>query len=314
MLQAFANTARKELPPARRGVLLASIAAHLSEGHAGEAARELREYAAVESDHAMLDTVVTKTLNVLSETAHDKLPDVFAGLFEHASQPAAHLLFAKKLFDNARDITCDKALDGLLEVSHKDKALARYTVKKMDAVLCAFADARKIPDFNERVSLIGSIGLGHAANEDALKDSARHLLLEEMSKARDAASIATILRATVKNNAPDTEIDKAAAERWTTITATLPRAEKIKAALDVAEVLNKPRANHIEHGKTFATALRTIVTVAQEYSKEGRLPENVALALIGIVREGFDKTGHAAQVLKLAAAKPKFSLKNFLHI
>ncbi len=314
MLQAFSSTARKQLPSAKRGAMLASIAAHLSEGHAGAAARELRQYAAQESDAAMLDTVVTKTLNVLSETAHDKLPDVFAGLFEQVSQPAAHLLFAQKMFENARDITCDKAFDGLLEMSHKDKALARYTVKKMDAVLCAFADANKIPNFNERVALIGSIGLGHAANEDALKDSARHLLLQEMTKARDAASIATILRATAKNNAPDAEIDKAAAERWLAIISPLPRTEKIKAALDVAEVLSKPRADHIEHGKTFAIALLTIVTIAAEHMKEGRLPENVALALIGIVREGFDKTGQAAHVLKLAAAKPKFSLKNFLHI
>ncbi len=314
MLHAFASTARKELPSGKRGALLAVIAGHLSEGHAAEAACALRQYAAVESDGSMLDTVVTKTLNTLSETAHDKLPEVFAGLFAQTSQPAAHLLFAQKLFDNARDITCDKAFDGLLEVSHKDKALARYTAKKMDATICAFADARKIPDFNERVALIGAIGLGHAANEDALKDSARHLLLEEMSKARDAASIATILRATVKNNAPDAEIDKAAAERWSAITATLPRAEKLKAALDVAEVLNKPRAKHLEHGKTFATALRTIISVAQDYTRDGGLPENVTLALIGIVREGFDKTGAATQALKQAAAKPKFSLKNFLHI
>lgn len=314
MLHAFASTARKELPATQRGAMLAVIAGHLSEGHAAEAACALRQYAAVESDAAMLDTVVTKTLNTLSETAHDKLPDVFEGLFARVSQPAAHMLFAKKLFENARDITCDKAFDGLLEVSHKDKALARFTAKKMDATICAFADARKIPDFNERVALIGAIGLGHAANEDALKDSARHLLLEEMSKARDAASVATILRATVKNNAPDAEIDKAAAERWTAIVGTLPRADKFKAALDVAEVLNKPRANHIEHGKTFATALRTIITVAQDYSKDGGMPETVAMALIGIVREGFDKTGHAAQALKQAAAKPKFSLKNFLHI
>lgn len=314
MLHAFASTARKELPSATRGVLLASIAAHLSEGHAGAAARELRKYAAVESDAAMLSTVVTKTLNTLSKTAHDKLPDVFTGLFEQVSQPAAHQLFAQKLFENARDITCDKAFDGLLAVSHKDKALARYTAKKMDATICAFADARKIPDFNERVALIGALGLGHAANEDALKHSARHLLLEEMAKARDASSVATILRATVKQNKPDAEIDAAAAERWSAIIAPLPRAEKFKAALDVAEVLNKPRANHLEHGKTFEAALRMIVTVAQDCTRETRLPENVALALIGIVREGFDKTGHAAQVLKQAAAKPKFSLKNFLHI
>jgi len=314
MLHAFASTARKELPAGQRGALLAVIAGHLSEGHAAEAACALRQYAAVESDTGMLDTVITKTLNTLSETAHDKLPDVFAGLFAQTSQPAAHLLFAQKLFENARDITCDKAFDGLLEVSHKDKALARYTVKKMDAVICAFADAKKIPDFKERVALIGAIGLGHAANEEKLKHTARHLLLEEMAKARDAASIATILRATVKQNTPDAEIDSAAAERWAAIVAPLPRAEKLKAALDVAEVLNKPRANHIELGKTFAAALRTIISVAQDCTKEGGLPENVTLALIGIVREGFDKTGAATQALKQAAAKPKFSLKNFLHI
>lgn len=314
MLHAFASTARKELPSAMRGVLLASIAAHLSEGHAGAAARELRKYAAVETDSAMLDTVITKTLNTLSETAHDKLPDVFTGLFEQASQPVAHQLFAQKLFENARDITCDKAFDGLLAVSHKDKALARYAAKKMDATICAFADARKMPDFNERVALIGAIGLGHAGSEEKLKHTARHLLLEEMGKARDAASVATILRATVKQNKPDAEIDDAAAERWSAMIAALPRAEKFRAALDVAEVLNKPRANHIEHGKTFAAALRTIISVAQDYARDGGLPEKVTLALIGIVREGFDKTGQAAQVLKQAAAKPRFSLKNFLHI
>lgn len=314
MLHAFASTARKELPSATRGALLAAIAGHLSEGHATAAACALRQYAAMESDTAMLDTVVTKTLNTLSETAHDKLPDVFAGLFAQTSQPAAHMLFAQKLFENARDITCDKAFDGLLEVSHKDKALARYTVKKMDATICAFADARKIPDFNERVALIGAIGLGHAGCEEKLKHTARHLLLEEMAKARDAASVATILRATVKQNKPDAEIDAAAAERWAAIVNALPRAEKMKAALDVAEVLNRPRANHIEHGKTFACALRTIISVAQDCSRDGGLPENVTLALIGIVREGFDKTGAATQALKQAAAKPKFSLKNFLHI
>jgi hypothetical protein len=314
MLHAFASTARKELPSATRGALLAAIAGHLSAGHATQAACALRQYAAVESDTAMLDTVVTKTLKTIAETAHDKLPDVFEGLFARRSQPAAHMLFAQKLFENARDITCDKAFDGLLEVSHKDKALARYTVKKMDATICAFADARKIPDFDERVALIGAIGLGHAGSEEKLKHTARHLLLEEMAKARDAASVATILRATVKQNKPDAEIDAAAAERWAAIVNALPRAEKLKAALDVAEVLNKPRASHIEHGKTFSAALRTIITVAQDYARDGGLPENATLALIGIVREGFDKTGAATQALKQAAAKPKFSLKSFLSL
>lgn len=248
----------------------------------------------------------------------------------------------------------EDTLKNFQRIAHWDKALGDYTIKEFDTVLAKIDDpvqqarfasalidrgrmlgplpdnadaltlhvvesglraVAKIKDFDERTSYIGFIGLRHAQNEDPMLLTARHMMLEELEKAKTPKDIAKILRASTGYVNPDTEIDAAVEEKWKAAVGKLTDKDaKFQAAIDVAEVMGSHRGGRVEYGKTLETAVGVILDLGAQYLKDGELPKDVKRALEGIANEGHDQKGKATKLLKQAPPpeKAKLSVNAFL--